>query len=64
MRRTIPGMAPSLQIGQTLLGRSGVPYHLREVLYERKENKDVVHRLWVAWYAPPSTYLNQLTRLR
>jgi serine/threonine protein kinase len=52
MRHTISRMASSLQIGQTLLGRTGVPYHLREVLYERKGSEGIMHKLWLALYGP------------
>jgi hypothetical protein len=45
-------MASSLQVGQTLVGRTGISYHLQKVLYERidkgTENEGVVHRLWLA----------------
>ncbi|KAI9731239.1 MAG: hypothetical protein M1834_005432 [Cirrosporium novae-zelandiae] len=41
-------MAFSLQLDQTLLGRPGVPYHLKEVFYERKRPKGIIDRFWLA----------------
>ena len=59
MRRTALRMASSLQVGQTLVGQTGIPYHLQKVLYERKEkdtkNEEVVHRLWLALYEPATS---------
>ena len=56
MRQIAVRMASSLQIGQILVGRTGIPYHLQKVLYERKEknvkNEEVIRRLWLALYEP------------
>lgn len=42
-------MASSLQLGQTLVGRTGISYHLQKVLYERgTESEGGMHRLWLA----------------
>lgn len=45
-------MGSSLQVGQILIGRTGVSYCLQKVLYERIEqgtkNKDIMRRLWLA----------------
>ena len=55
MRGTVARMGSSLQVGQTLVGRTGVSYRLQKVLYERKEqgtkNEDIMRRLWLAQYA-------------
>ena len=52
MRRTVVRMASSLQVGQTLVGRTGIHYHLQKILYERKVkdtgNEKVMYRLWLA----------------
>jgi len=54
-------MGSSLQVGQTLVGRTGVSYCLQKVLYERKEqgtkNEDIMRRLWLAEYASPTFQL-------
>lgn len=50
-------MSSSLHVGQTLVGRSGIPYHLQKVLYERKgrgvKNENPTHRIWFAVYKFP-----------
>ena len=62
MRRTVVRMGSSLQVGQTLVGRTGITYRLQKVLYERKEkgtkNEDVMRRLWLAQYASPTLQLS------
>jgi len=40
------------------LFQTRIPYHLQKVLYEWKEkdakNEEVIHRLWLALYEPPT----------
>ena len=53
MRRTIVKMASSLQVGQILVGRTGIHYHLQKIIYERKlkdtGNEEVMYRrIWLA----------------
>jgi hypothetical protein len=54
MRRTMMSMASTLQVGQTLVGRTGIYYHLQKILYERKlkdnRNEEIIRRLWLAQY--------------
>lgn len=55
MRRTLARKA-SLHVGQTLVGRTGTPYHIQKILYERKHENPVkdadIRRLWLATYDP------------
>lgn len=55
MRRAMVRMASTLSAGQTLVGRTGTSYRLQKILYEREENQEIKHRLWLALYLSPIT---------